>query len=194
MSKIQTIINFCIQSLESAGIIGGFFIVFLESIIPIMPLGVFIGFNVSAFGSLTGFIVSYVATITGCMASFTLFRYVFRNLFYKIFRGKMLAKVEKFMQKISKIDFNALVILIAMPFVPAFPINIAAGLSNISWKKYLVAMCISKAAIVYFWGYVGSSIIEGFTDITVLLKMLALILGAYILSKVIEKVIKVEEK
>src|SRR5574344_2597963 len=123
VDKLQQFINAITSYLESTGPIGGFFLVILESIFPMMPLAVFIGFNVTAYGNIMGFIISWFATITGCMLSFTLFRYLLKNLFYKMFKEKTKIAVEKFMNKISNIDFNALVVLIAMPFTPAFIVN-----------------------------------------------------------------------
>lgn len=193
LDKIESFINISVNYLQSIGYIGGFLLVLLESIFPILPLGIFIGFNIMAYGNILGFIISWVATVVGCMLSFTLFRYLLKNLFYKLFKEKTRLKVEKFMNKMTNIDFNTLVVLLAMPFTPAFVVNIAAGLSNIKWKKYLVALLISKLAIVYFWGYVGTNILEGFKNPIVLVKMIVIVLIAYIISKIVEKIIKVEE-
>ena len=193
INTLQTYLDVIINYLESIGPVGGFFLVLLESVLPVMPLAVFIGFNCLAYGNVLGFFVSWFATIVGCMLSFSLFRFVLRNLFYKLFKEKTKIKIEKIMSKISKIDFNVLVVLLAMPFTPAFLVNIAAGLSNISWKKYFVALLIGKLSIICFWGYIGSSLLEGFKDPIIIFKMLLLVLGAYLVSKIIEKIFKVEE-
>ena len=193
MDKLQELINIITNYLQAMGPIGGFFLVLLESIFPVMPLAVFIGFNVLAYGNILGFIISWFATIVGCMLSFTLFRYVLKTLFYKMFKPKTQDKVEALMEKISDIDFNALVVLIALPFTPAFLVNIAAGLSHISWKKYFVALLIGKLSIIYFWGYVGENLLEGLKDPIVILKMIGVVIITYLISKIIEKIFKVEE-
>lgn len=193
MDKLQELINIVTNYLQAMGPIGGFFLVLLESIFPVMPLAVFIGFNVLAYGNILGFIISWFATIVGCMLSFTLFRYVLKTLFYKMFKPKTQDKVEALMNKISDIDFNALVVLIALPFTPAFLVNIAAGLSHISWKKYFVALLIGKLSIIYFWGYVGENLLEGLQDPIVILKMIGVVIITYLISKIIEKIFKVEE-
>lgn len=193
IDKLQYYINLGVNYLQSIGPIGGFLLIVLESIFPIMPLAVFIGFNFIAYGQFIGFLISWCGTIFGCMISFTLFRYILKNIFYRLFKEKTRKKVEKFMDKISNIDFNALVVLIAMPFTPAFVVNIAAGLSNISWKKYFISLLIGKLAIIYFWGYVGSNVISGFKDPTVIIKIIVIVFIAYLISKIIEKIVKVEE-
>ena len=193
MEKITEFINLVVGFLSDFGIIGGFLLIMIESIIPILPLGVFIGLNVMAYGNILGFVISYFATVVGCMLSFTLFRLLFNNFFHKIFKEKTIKRIEKLMNKMTNIDFNTLVIFIAMPFTPAFLINIAAGLSGLKWKKFLVAIFIGKISIIYFWGYVGKSLLESFTDPLTILKIVGIVFLAYLISKVIEKVIKVEE-
>ena len=193
MDKIILFIDKIISFLESSGLIGGFLLIILESIFPVLPLGVFIGLNTMAYGTVVGFLLSYFATVIGCMLSFIFFRKIIRYSLYKIFKAKTQKHIEKIMTKISNIDFNALVILLAMPFTPAFVINIAAGLSNIKTKKYFIALLISKISIIYFWGYIGTSILSSFTDIIVLIKAIIIVAIAYIVSKIVEIIYQVEE-
>lgn len=193
MDMINNFINTFVLHLSSWGLIGGFFLILLESIIPALPLGVFIGMNILAFGNVTGFFLSYFSTIIGCMLSFSVFKYVVKDLVLRILNNKTIEKVEVYMEKIKKLDFNCLVILIALPITPASLINMAAGLAKMDSKKYLLALLIGKLSIVYFWGYIGSSILKDIKNPQVILKMIILVLITYIISKIIEKIIKVEE-
>ena len=193
MDMINNLINNFVLQLSSWGLIGGFFLILLESIIPALPLGVFIGMNMLAFGNVTGFFLSYFSTIIGCMISFSVFKYVVKDLVLRILNNKTIEKVEVYMEKIKKLDFNCLVILIALPITPASLINMAAGLAKMDSKKYLLALLIGKLAIVYFWGYIGSSILKDIKNPQVILKMIILVLITYIISKIIEQIIKVEE-
>ena len=52
----------------------GIFIIILESILPMLPLGLFVAFNVVIFGNVLGFFMSWVATLIGCSLSFFIFR------------------------------------------------------------------------------------------------------------------------
>ena len=193
MDKIVDIVNILISYMESLGLLGGFFLIVLESIIPVLPVTVFVGLNVAVNGMFLGYVISYVATVFGSMLSFVLFRYVFRNLFYKIFNGKTKEKIEKLMTRIANIDFNALVVIIAMPFTPAFAINIAGGLSNIKVSKYLSAILIGKLAAVYAWCYIGDNFLDCLDNPKLIIKLVVIIVIAYVLSKIIEKIFKVEE-
>ena len=87
------------------------------------------------------------------------------------------------MNIISNISFSKLVIIMAIPFTPAFSVNIGAGLSKIKNKKFLIACIIAKISIVYFWGFVGTTFVESISDITVIFKLVIILLIAFMLSK-----------
>lgn len=162
----------------------GSFIVVLESIIPALPLAVFIAINIIAFGNFGGFVLSWISTIIGCLISFWIFRKLKEKIFKKV---KKDSRILKIMRKIGNMDFSHLVVITAMPFTPAFSINIAAGLSEISYKKFLFMLIISKLSIIYFWGFIGTTLLESITDIVVIIKILFLIIITFILSKIVMK-------
>ena len=177
--------------LVSFGPIAGVILILLESVLPMLPLSVFITLNMVSYGKFLGFIISWLATVTGCMSSFFLFRYFFQKKLYRFINKKDSEQLKKIMKAISTINFSNLVVLIALPFTPAFLVNIAGGVSKIKVKKFFLAILIGKIIMVYFWGYIGTSHLESLTDIMVLIKVVALLLGAFIVSKIIEKKLKV---
>ena len=75
---METIITELIDKITSVmgsmGFISGFLLIILESMIPILPLAVFIALNIMTFGSFFGFLISWIATVIGCMIAFTLCR------------------------------------------------------------------------------------------------------------------------
>ena len=162
----------------------GVFAIVLESIIPALPLAVFIAINTIAFGNIMGFIISWLSTVLGCSISF----YICRKL-SKLVRKKYNKnfKIMHFISMVDEIKFSNLCLILAMPFTPAFSVNIAAGLSKMKYQKYLIALLISKSFIVYFWGYIGSNILINITDIALLIKMVIIILIIFIISKIVTK-------
>lgn len=162
----------------------GSFMIALESIIPALPLSVFIAINTVAFGNLVGFLISWISTIIGCSISFWLCRKLRKYVKKKI---KKENKIIAFIDKIDEISFSSLFLILAMPFTPAFSINIAAGLSKMEYKKYLFALIFSKAFIVYFWGYVGSNILTNITDVGLMIKTLIIMIVLFIGSKIVTK-------
>ncbi len=182
---INQFIDNLINVLGSAGAILGCLFILVESILPVLPLSVFITLNFMTFGNLLGFIISWVCTIMGCMLSF----YIFKNglsirLYNKFKNNKKLVKV---MSSIEKMSFRKLVVLIAIPFTPAFLVNIAAGISRIDTKKFFWAIVIGKISLVYFWGYIGVSLIDSISNPIILVKVFSIVILMYAISFVFSK-------
>lgn len=188
---IDMFVTNSIDVLTSIGPIAGVFLIILESIFPMLPLSVFITLNMISFGSFFGFIISWLSTLIGCMLSFMLFRHFFQKKLYMFIKKNDNEKLTNIMRLISNINFSNLVILIAIPFSPAFLINIAGGLSKIKIEKFFLAIIIGKMVIVYFWGYIGTTLLESLTNIAVIFKVGGLLAFAFLLSKLVEKKLKV---
>ncbi len=192
MDKISMLIDQLVNVMVSFGPLGGFLLVLLESVFPPLPLGAIVGLNMLSFGNIFGFLISYIATIVGCIASFYLFRYLFKDKFIHWFSKSKQETIKKWMDKLSNIDFNVLVVLFALPVTPAFAVNIAGGLSDISARKYLIALMIGKPAMLLFYGYIAVSFVDSLKDPINFVKVGVLVLAAYIVSKIVEKIVKVE--
>ena len=70
--------------LENSGALAPLFaciLIVVESIIPVLPLFVFITINFVVFGKLLGFIISWIFTVIGCMLSFYLVRKYLKNYY-----------------------------------------------------------------------------------------------------------------
>lgn len=187
---IDTFIDTLLQSLGIWGPIVGCFLITIESMVPVLPLFVFITLNFLAFGNILGFIISWFFTCVGCSISFFLFRSKFQTWWYKRLKNKGLIS-QGTMDKITSLKFEQLTTIIAIPFTPAFLINIACGLSKMTYKKFLASLMIGKTFLVYFWGFVGVSLIESVKHPENLLKILILLLVAYFISKVVNTKLKI---
>lgn len=194
---MEEIIKTCVEQLTSLvqnnniliSVFFGMFIIVLESIIPILPLALFIAINTVVFGNVLGFIISWISTIIGCSLSFWIFRSGLSKKLYHHLEKKDVGT--QLMEKISTLDFTKLVLVLAIPFTPAFSINIGAGLSKMPYRKYLLALIISKLSIIYFWGFIGSTFIESMTDIGVLLKLVMILGITFLLSRIVIKCFKI---
>lgn len=190
LNNLDGIIQNILINLGLFGPILACFLILLESIIAVLPLSVFITLNFLYFGNIIGFFISWIFTIIGCYISFSICRNKLSNWFWKKIDDK--EKVEKLMISFSNIKFGSLVVLIALPFTPAFLVNIAAGLSTMNKRKFMSAAFIGKAFIVYFWGYVGTSLIDSIKDPIILLRIGFLLAIAYVISRFINKILKID--
>ncbi len=178
------------NALNSLGIFGpilGCFLILVESIMPVLPLAVFITLNFYAFGHLFGFILSYVLTVIGCNIAFILSEKILKNrmdyLVKKYDKNKIVGWIDKF----SNIKFNHLVLLMAFPFTPAFLVNYISGATQMEHKKFFLASIIGKPFMVYFWGYIGVTLIESLKHPILLLKIGIIMVVAYIISAIVNK-------
>lgn len=188
LENIDTLSETILNNLGAWGAVLSCFLITIESILPILPLCVFVTFNFVTFGNILGFIISWAFTIIGCMLSFMLFRTKIKSwVEKKLIKGKTGNEIKKIMKFIDRISLSSLAMLVAIPFTPAFAVNIAAGLSNISKKKFLVAIIIGKVFMVYFWGYIGTTLLESITHPIYLARILIMLLIAYIISKIVNK-------
>ena len=189
MQIILDVVNTLVETIRTSNIFISIFlslgIIILESIFPILPLALFIATNVLVFGNIFGFILSWVGTIMGCILSFMAFRKGFSKYLYRYIDTKEMGK--EVMNSISNINFSGLVLVTAMPFTPAFLVNIVCGLSKMSFKKYLFAMLLAKISIVYFWGYVGTTFVESLENPIALFKLGIILIITYIISHIVCK-------
>ena len=183
---IDTFIDTTLQGMGIWGPIVGCFLITIESMVPILPLFVFITLNFLAFGNILGFIISWFFTCIGCSISFFLFRSKVQTWLYKRLKKKGLISQDT-MKKITSLKFEQLTTIIAIPFTPAFLVNIACGLSEMSFKKYIGSLMIGKFFLVYFWGFVGVSLVESVKNPIYLVKVGLMLIVAYIISKFVNK-------
>lgn len=184
---IDSFINALLTSLGVYGPILGCLLILVESILPMLPLSVFITLNFYAFGHLIGFVISYILTVAGCNLAFYLCRRVLRSRFEYLTKRFDKNKALKLVSSFSKIKTHHLVVLLAFPFTPAFLVNIFSGVSDMSHKKFLTATIIAKPFMVYFWGYVGVTLLDSLTHPEYFIKVIVMVIIAYVLSKLVNK-------
>lgn len=163
-------------------------LIVVESMVPILPLCVFITINFYYFGSFFGFLISYIFTCIGSFISYILVKKWVKIL--AIESAKKTGFLNNAIKIIKKIEFPTLVTIIAIPFTPAFMVNIAAGLAKLDTKKYLISLLIGKIFMVYFWGFVGVSLIESLKNPYILIKVAIMVLTAYLIAIITKKFIK----
>lgn len=189
MGVINDFIYSVINAMGIYGPILACVLILFESIFPIMPLAVFITINFLAYGNVIGFIISWVFTVLGCLMSFFLFRKGVQGWFQRLTKDR--EKLNNLIIRFNNISLTNLALIIAIPFTPAFLVNIAAGLSNMSKRKFILALLIGKLGLVYFWGYIGTNLVESFKNPIVLIKIVIILLITYIISLILKKITKI---
>ena len=122
--------------------------------------------------------------------SYYIFKKGFGNRFERLTENKKL--ISKYKKLFKNISTGNLILIIAMPFTPAFVVNIVAGLVKMDFKKYLTGLLIGKLAMVYFWGFIGTSLIESIKNPLILIKIAVIMILTYILYLILKKILKFE--
>ena len=72
MNYIEDVIKYLSDNLLTLGPFVGMLICIVESLVPILPLALFIGLNIKTFGIITGFLISYIGCIIGSILTYFL--------------------------------------------------------------------------------------------------------------------------
>ena len=184
--------DFIMNLVNTLGVYGpilGSFLIMTESILPILPLFVFITMNALAFGKIWGFIISWICTVIGCLFSYFLTKKFGAKFVEKKLKNESILK--KFLHYVKNLKVSQLTVIMAIPFTPAFAYNIAAGLSKMKFNKFFVTILVSKIFLVYFWQEIGTGLIESLKNPTSLIAVGIMMIIAYIASLVINKLFKI---
>ena len=60
------------------------------------------------------------------------------------------------------------------------------------FKKYFTGLVIGKLAMVYFWGFVGTSLIESISNPIILVKIVIIMFATYLLYFVLKKFLNLD--
>lgn len=192
MATLSELIEMATSLIEDGGFLIGFLLVLVESFFPILPLGAFVTLNVNAFGFFPGIILSWIATTLGSTLTYLFFYYLSNNIVFKLVKESTKNKILEKTAGFKKIRITHLVLLITLPFAPSCFINLLAGVTGVSKKKYLTALPVGKIFMITFWAYIGKSLIESLTNIKAILFIVFILLAAYFITKYISKKFKIE--
>ena len=185
-------LEFLSETLMYFGPIGAMIPIIVEALLPVLPLGFFVTLNMYTFGNLFGIILSWIATIIGCLLSYYVFIVLKKKILMKVLKEKSKMKLLKMEDHFSNIKFSKLVLLMSLPFIPSFLINVASGFSKIKITKFFCALVIGKIFIIIFWGFIGKTFIDSIQNIRTMITLGVMLVVAYLLSKLVEKKTKID--
>ena len=189
--------------LSNAGMWAPFFstiLVFFEGIFAFLPLVVFVTVNVESFnmlvgspwGTIIGILVSWVFSVSGGYCTFLLCRKGIQAFFLKHFKKKGL--IRKFVDFVGEAKFSFVVLFMSCAFTPSFFMNVGAGLSKMSKRRYFYILLIGKFFCVCFLAYVGTGLIDCLTNPYKLIEMCIMLVISYFFSKFVSKKFDLDEE
>lgn len=169
------------ERFEQFGIFAGFFLVILESFVPVLPLFAIVILNINSYGFILGFLISYTASVTGSYLVFLVVRFLFRNPAQRYIHSK--EKLERMLRFVDERGFTFAFILLALPFTPTSVVNVIAALSNMKAKVYLLILLVAKVIMIGSMALVGYDITEFFNSPVRLIFSSVLLVVLYLFSK-----------
>lgn len=126
----------------------------LQVIFPVIPGGVTCLAGVILFGPYLGFLYSYIGIITGSCTNF-----YFARRYGEIFVKKFVdsSTYDKYMEKLNrgnKFDFM-FAAAIVLPCAPDDILCMFAGLTHMSWQKFVCILLFGRPASLVFYSAAG---------------------------------------
>ncbi len=135
-----------IKSLDSLLFIT-FLLMILQNTFTFIPMALIIVVNVTFFGFFFGLLWSLFSSLIGCLICFLLSRYLFQSIVMK--------KVDfKIKEKIEENGFTFVFISRLLIFVPTSLINMTAGITSISMRKFMLATLLGKGIYIFTFSFV----------------------------------------
>jgi len=187
MEEFEIILNNFLTSIGPLGYVLSCLLLFLEAIIPVLPATIFITLLIYKFGPIIGFVISYICSVGGSVVVYNIFKGKLSIKFNNYIERKNKDKLKRIVERLKKIKFVNLCLIIALPFTPQFLVHISSGLIGIDKKKYLFALLIGKIFLIIFWGFIGTSVINSLKNPLNLLYAGLLLVLCYILSKIVSR-------
>ena len=187
MEEFEILLNNFLLSVGPLGYVLSCILLFLEAIIPILPATIFITLLIYKFGPIFGFIISYLCSVSGSILIYNIFKGKLSSKFNNYIQKKNKNKLNKIINRLRKIKFVNLCLIIALPFTPQFLVHISSGLIGIDKKKYLFALLIGKIFLIIFWGFIGTSLINSIKNPINFIYIIVLLVLCFILSKIVSR-------
>ncbi len=152
----------------------------IQNLVTIIPLILLVSINVALYGFINGFIWSWLTSIVGAVICFFAVRFWFQDLLSKTISEKIHKKIEK----------NGLIFVFIVrifPFVPTSIINIAAGVSSIKFKHYLISTVVGNMIYLFAMALIPLGIMSVDIENYVYYVTIAAGIAGFILYKIYRK-------
>lgn len=170
---------------RSFGPLPGLLLPFMKSFIPPLPTLVIISVNAAVYGLWLGFLYSWIGIVCGCLVTFAIVKKVAGHPF--LVRWSQKPKVQKSLNWARRHAFNYVFILSLFPLGPFVVINMAAGLVQMRFRSFLVAVAAGKAVMVMSVSFIGYDL-KRFVNNPYELIYVVLFIGiSLVISKKVEK-------
>lgn len=149
MKQVESLL----EQYSNLGPLPGILLPLVEAFLPFLPLIVFVMANAAAYGLWLGFLYSWIGVCAGSCIVFWLAR-KFGGRF-GMYIQKRMPSSQRFFHWMEEKGFTPLFILYCFPFTPSSLINIAAGISTVPFRTFVIAVMSGKAVVIFLMAFIG---------------------------------------
>ncbi len=121
---------------------------------PGVPITILIG---ALFGFFPGAVIALIGnTLGGCLA-FLLSRYILRNYVQKKILSRY-PKIKSYERKLTQQGFTTVLALRILPLFPFNSLNFLLGITNVSFKKFVLGSFVGMLPGTFLFVYFGNSL------------------------------------
>ncbi|MCQ6557625.1 TVP38/TMEM64 family protein [Paenibacillus mendelii] len=144
---------------DSANLLVVFLLVVVLAAVPGIPFGIVAGIIGAKYGLMWGSLLNVAASTAAAGVAYLTVRYLFQTWGSAVLARSM--GLKRWNQ--AWVEHTFLFILLArmLPIVPAFLINIYAGVMSLSFKPFLLATVLGKIPVMVVFAYIGNHIQNG---------------------------------
>jgi uncharacterized membrane protein YdjX (TVP38/TMEM64 family) len=110
------------------------------------------------FGKDTAFFLSFLASILGCSANFSISKRFGRSVVARLIGKSSLNELDRFTSQLAG-ERGVFYLTLIMPLSQDI-VSYAAGLTPISYSRFVIALLLSAIVVVAGYIYLGSSLLE----------------------------------
>lgn len=162
-----------------------FLLMVFQSIIAPLPAFVITFANAGVFGWVYGAILSWTSSMAGAALCFFIAKHLGRGIVEKLTSKFALESIDKFFEKYGN---YAVVIARLLPFISFDIVSYAAGLTSMSFWKFLLATGLGQLPATIIYSYVGGMLVGGTRTLVFgLLILFALTTVIFLLKKIYDE-------
>ncbi|XEC95443.1 TVP38/TMEM64 family protein [Paenibacillus tarimensis] len=135
-----------LESYSSLGPLPGIVAPLAESFLPFLPLLLIVAANANIYGLGLGILYSWIGVSAGSILVFWVSRKLggrFGSWLQRRYPGSA-----RFFRWIERRGFTPIFLFACFPFSPSFLINVASGLSTVSFRTFIIAILLGKAVMI----------------------------------------------
>ncbi|WCT56726.1 TVP38/TMEM64 family protein [Paenibacillus kyungheensis] len=156
---------------------------FLISFIPLLPIIVVIGLNVAAFGLWWSVLYSWIGIMSGAILMFWLVRKLSHYKYIDRFSHNK--AVQKSIRWMKNNGFMYIFMFSLLPFGPFTLLHVAAGLSGIKFRSFVIAAGLGRGMMIFIISFIGADWASYFQQpLKLLFVALFVIIGFIFIRKV----------